>query len=47
VYGIESYVVLKDIWGASDRQVEAVAYWTAEALIDAALRERSPRGAKQ
>lgn len=47
VYGIESYVVLKDIWGASDRQVEAVAYWTAEALIDAALRERSPRGAKE
>lgn len=45
VYGIESYVVLKDIWGASDREVEAVAHWTADALIQAALRERRPRGA--
>ena len=27
IYGIEIYVVLKDIWGASDREVEAVARW--------------------
>lgn len=46
VYGIESYVVLKDIWGASDRQVEAIAQWTADALIDAALRERRARRTK-
>lgn len=46
VYGIESYVVLKDIWGASDRQVEAIAQWTADALINAALRERPARRAK-
>jgi AcrR family transcriptional regulator len=46
VYGIEPYVVLKDIWGASDRQVEAIACWIADALIDAALRERPARGAK-
>lgn len=44
VYGIEPYVVLKDIWGASDRQVEAIAHWTADALINAALRERPARG---
>jgi len=37
IYGIESYVVLKDIWGASNRQVEAIALWMADALIDAAL----------
>lgn len=39
VYGIEPYVVLKDIWGLGDREVERTALWMAEALIDAAERE--------
>jgi AcrR family transcriptional regulator len=39
VYGIEPYVIWKDIFGASDRKVEAVARWMAQALVDAALRE--------
>ena len=39
VYGIEPYVVLKDIWGLSDREVERIALWMADALVDAALRE--------
>jgi AcrR family transcriptional regulator len=39
VYGIEPYIVLKDIWGVSDREVERTALWMADALIDAALRE--------
>jgi AcrR family transcriptional regulator len=39
IYGIEIYVVLKDIWGASDREVEAVARWMLEALLTAALAE--------
>ncbi len=39
VYGIEPYVILKDIWGDSDREVERTALWMADALIDAALRE--------
>jgi AcrR family transcriptional regulator len=42
VYGIEPYVVLKDIWGLSDREVERIALWMADALIDAALREAGP-----
>jgi AcrR family transcriptional regulator len=41
VYGIESYVVLRDIWGASYREVEVVARWMLEALIESALR-RAP-----
>jgi AcrR family transcriptional regulator len=49
VYGIEAYVVLKDIWGLSDRGVERIALWMADALVDAALREasaaRAPRKA--
>ena len=39
IYGIEPYVILKDIWGASDREVERTALWMADALIDAALRD--------
>ena len=38
VFGIEPYVVLKDIWGCSDREVQATARWMADALIDAALK---------
>jgi hypothetical protein len=41
VYGIESYVVLRDIWGASYREVEVVARWMLEALIESAL-SRAP-----
>jgi AcrR family transcriptional regulator len=39
VYGIEPYVVLKDIWGSRDREVEEIACWIVDAVIDAALRE--------
>jgi len=39
VYGIEPYVVLKDMWGLKDREVEAVARWVLDALLDAALAE--------
>jgi hypothetical protein len=44
VYGIEPYVILKDIWGLPDREVERIALWMADALIDAALRDsQQPR----
>ena len=43
VYGIESYVVLRDIWGASYREVEAVARFMLEALIESALRQAPAR----
>ncbi|HEU0201554.1 MAG TPA: TetR/AcrR family transcriptional regulator [Burkholderiaceae bacterium] len=39
VYGIEPYIVLKDMWAASDRDVEAVSRWVLDALIAAALKE--------
>jgi AcrR family transcriptional regulator len=42
IYGIESYVVLRDIWGSSYRDVEAIARWMVEALVESALR-RAPR----
>ncbi|HVO08233.1 MAG TPA: TetR/AcrR family transcriptional regulator [Burkholderiaceae bacterium] len=47
IFGIEPWVVLKDIWGSSDREVERIALWMADALIDAALRDaRAPRAAR-
>ena len=43
IYGIESYVILKDIWGLGDRELERTVLWMADALIDAAMREASQR----
>jgi AcrR family transcriptional regulator len=43
VYGIEAYVVLRDIWGARDREIQAIARWAADALVDAALRDAARR----
>jgi AcrR family transcriptional regulator len=39
VYGIEAYVILRDIWGAGDKEIQAIARWIADALVDAALRD--------
>lgn len=39
IYGIEPYVILKEIWGVSDREVERIALWMADALVEAALRD--------
>ncbi len=47
VYGIESFVILKDIWGLPDREVESIALWMADALIDTALREAQNLPAKK
>ncbi len=47
VYGIEPYIILKDIWGVPDREVERIALWMADALIDAALREAARPAARR
>ena len=47
VYGIEPMVILKDIWGLPDREVQRTALWMADALIDAALRDSKPKRAKR
>ncbi len=48
VYGFELVIILKDIWGASNRDAERIALWMADALIDAALRDaaQAPRAVK-
>lgn len=43
VYGIEPYVVLKDIWGCSDREVQSVSRWLLQAIVQTALREAAGR----
>ena len=45
--GIEPYLVLKDIWGLPDREVERIALWMADALVDAALREARTHGSRK
>ena len=50
VYGIEPYIILKDMWGLPDREVERIALWMADALVNAAVREAarpSGRAGKQ
>lgn len=39
IYGYEAYLVLKDIWNASDRDIETTVRWMAASLIDATIRE--------
>jgi AcrR family transcriptional regulator len=39
VYGIEPYVVLKDMWDAKDSEVSSITRWAMEALLAAALKE--------
>lgn len=43
IYGIESYIILKDIWGLPDREVERTALWMANALVEAAVRESAAK----
>jgi len=45
VYGIEPYVILKDMWGASNREVDRIARWVAEAVIEKSLRDDAPPAA--
>lgn len=44
IYGIEAYVVLRDIWRSSDKEIESIARWIAAALVDTALRESAANG---
>jgi hypothetical protein len=45
IYGIEAYVVLRDIWRSSDKEIEGIARWIADALVDTSLRDAAANGA--
>jgi len=42
LYGIEPHIILKDIWGAKNKEVESIVFWMVGALIDATLKESRP-----
>jgi AcrR family transcriptional regulator len=44
IYGIEPYVVLKDMWDTKDKEVSEITRWAMEALLRAALEEAANRG---
>ncbi len=39
IYGVESYVVLKDIWGTNNRETYEVTRWMMNALVTASINE--------
>jgi len=43
VFGIEPGVILKDIWGCSDKEVIAIVRWIVDALLDSALNTESAK----
>lgn len=43
VFGVETLVVLKDIWGLTAAEAQSVAQWAATALVDATINEVRPK----
>jgi AcrR family transcriptional regulator len=43
VFGVETLVVLKDIWGLSAAEAQTVAAWAATALVDATTGEANTK----
>jgi AcrR family transcriptional regulator len=46
VFGVEALVVLKDIWGLSAAEAQAVAEWAGAALVDATINEKRGKTAQ-
>jgi len=47
IYGVEPYIVFKDIWDMPQREVESLVFWMVEALLDAALRDAAQEAPDQ
>ena len=43
VFGVETLVVLKDIWGLTVAEAQSVAEWAAAALVDATVSDAGPK----
>ena len=43
VFGVETLVVLKDIWGLTAAEAQSVAEWAAAALVDATVSDAGPK----
>jgi hypothetical protein len=46
-YGLEVLIILKDLWGLEENEVQNVAQWTARALVRAAVSEAAAAKRKQ
>jgi AcrR family transcriptional regulator len=46
-YGLEVLVILKDLWGLEEKEMQNVAQWTARALVRAAVSEAAAAKRKQ
>jgi AcrR family transcriptional regulator len=46
IYGIEPHIILKDIWGAKNKEVESIVFWMVEALIDATTKDSRGDGSE-
>jgi AcrR family transcriptional regulator len=46
-YGMEVFLVLKDIWGLDEKEVQAVARWAARALVRMAVIEARAEGGRK
>ena len=44
IFGVEAWVVLKDIWGLDAARVQTVVRWAASALVRAALQDHGKGG---
>ena len=44
VYGIEPFIILRDLWSLPPKEIERTALWMADALIDAAERDAARLG---
>jgi AcrR family transcriptional regulator len=44
IFGVESRIVLRDIWDLDDEEAKRVTLWIARILAEAALDEASPSG---
>ena len=44
IFGVEAWVVLKDIWGLDAARVQTVVRWAASALVRAALQDHGKSG---
>jgi AcrR family transcriptional regulator len=47
VYGLEAVIILKDLWGLEEREMQNVAQWAAQALVRAAVNEAAAAKRKQ
>lgn len=47
VYGIEALIILRDLWGLDEGEMQGVAQWAAQALVRSAVTEAAAKRRRQ